>query len=98
MSGRFGRVFVNREIAERVDRIAFLARLDDEFLGKFAVGESRQAQHARRVGCRQIAAELICEVVKERFRLILSEPAHFPHDLVLAGRSIEDEVWRWDFG
>ena len=58
VAGRFGRVFVNREIAERVDRIAFLARLDDEFLGKFVVGESRQAQHARRVGCRQIAAEL----------------------------------------
>src|SRR5271156_1517879 len=37
---RFGGVFVNREIAERVDRIAFLARLNDKFLGKFVVGES----------------------------------------------------------
>src|SRR5260370_36191005 len=41
--GRFGRVFVNCEIAERVNRVAFLARLNDELLGKFVVTESRQA-------------------------------------------------------
>jgi hypothetical protein len=40
MPGRLGGVFVYREVAERVDGVAFLARLDDEFLGKFAVGES----------------------------------------------------------
>jgi hypothetical protein len=98
MPGCFGRIFINREIAERVDRIAFLARLDDEFLGKFPIGESRQAKHARRVRCRQIAAELIGEVVQKRFRFILTESAHFPHDLVFAGRGIEDKVWRWHFG
>ena len=32
VSRRFGGVFVNREIAERVDCVAFLARSDDEFL------------------------------------------------------------------
>ena len=98
VAGCFGRVFVDREVAERIDGIAFLARLDNELLGKFVVGESRQAQHARRVGCRQITAKFICETVKERFRLILTESAHFPHDLALAGRGVEDEVWRWHFG
>jgi len=83
--GRFGRVFVNRKIAEGVDRIAFLARLHDESFGKLVVGESRQAKHARRICRRQIPAKLICQVVKERLRLILTESAHFPHDLVLAG-------------
>ena len=91
---RFGRVFVDREVAARVDRIAFLAGLHDECLGKFVVGESRQTKHARRVRCRQIAAELIREVVEERLCLILTEPTHFPHDLMLARRGIEDEVWR----
>src|SRR5271156_5492740 len=86
MAWRFGGVFVNREVAERVDRIALLSRLNNKFLGKFVVGESRQAQYACRVGCRQIASELICEVVKKSFGLTLTEPAHFPHDLVLAGR------------
>ncbi len=56
---------MNREIAERVDRIALLSRLDDEFLGKFLIGESRQAKHTRRVRCREIAAELIREVVQQ---------------------------------
>ena len=93
----FGGVFVNREVAERVDCIALLSCLDDKFLGKFVVGESRQAQHARRVGCRQISAEPIREVVKKRFRLSLAEPANFPHNLVLAGRGIEDKVRRWNF-
>src|SRR5260221_2986996 len=37
---RLGRVFVNREVAEGVDGIAFLARLNDEFFGEFSVGES----------------------------------------------------------
>ena len=55
---------MDREIAERVDRIAFLSRLDDEFLGKFPIGESRQAKHARRVRRRQITAELIREAVQ----------------------------------
>jgi len=95
---RFGWVFVNREFAGRVDCIAFLARLHDEFLGEFSVRESRQPQNARRVRCRQIAAELISEAMKERLRLILGEPTYFPHDLVLAGRGIEDKVRRWDFG
>ncbi len=47
MPGCFGGVVVNREIAKRVDRIAFPARLDNEFLGKFSVGESRHAEYAR---------------------------------------------------
>src|SRR6202034_2063036 len=98
MAWRFGRVFVNREVAERVDRIALLARLDDELLGKFPIGKSRQAQHARRVGCGQIAVEIIGEVVKKSFRVILTEPAYLPHDLVFARRGIENEVWRWQFG
>ena len=98
MTGRFGRIVVNREIAERVDCVAFLARLDDEFLGEFVVSESWQAQYARRVRCRQIAAELICKAMKERLCLVLGEPTHFPHDLVLARRGIEDKVRRWDFG
>src|ERR1700678_3524827 len=98
MAWRFGGVFVNREVAERVDCVALLSRLDDKFLGKFVVGEARQAQHARRVGCRQVAAELICEAVKERFRLILTEPTYFPPDLVLGGRGVENEVWRWHVG
>ncbi len=93
----FGRIFVDREIAERVDRIAFLPRLDDEFLGEFSVGESRQPQNARRIGCRHVAAELICEAMKERLCLILTEPTHFPDDLMLAWRGIEDKVRRWDF-
>ena len=97
-SRRFGRVFVYREIATRVDRIAFLARLNDEFFGKLAVGESGQAQHTCRVRCSQIAGELICGVMKERLRLILTESAHFPNDLMLAGRGFENKVWRRDFG
>ena len=52
VSRRFGRVFVNGEVAESVDRIAFLTRLDKELLGKFVVGESREAQHPGRIGCR----------------------------------------------
>src|SRR5208283_91476 len=36
-----GRVFLNREIARHVDRIAFLARLDNKLLGELPVGESR---------------------------------------------------------
>src|SRR5712692_1277974 len=95
MPGCFGRIFVNCEVPKRVDRIALLTRLDDEFLRKLPVGESRQAKHARRVRCRQIAAELIRKAVQQRFRLILTESAHFPHDLVLAGRGVEDEVWSW---
>ena len=55
---------MNCEIAELVDRIAFLSRLDDEFFGKFPVGESRQAKHARRVRRRHITAELIGEAVQ----------------------------------
>src|ERR1700733_11560554 len=94
----FGRVFVNREVAERMDCIALLARLYDEFFGQFAVGESRQAQHACRVRCGQISAELICEAVKQSFRFILAEPTHFPYHLMLAGRRVEDEVWCRHFG
>src|SRR6266567_4525305 len=41
VSRRFGRVFVNREVTERVDGIAFLPRLDDKFLGEFMVTKSR---------------------------------------------------------
>jgi len=89
----FGRVFVNRKITEGVERIAFLARLHDEFLRKFVVGESRQTKHARRIRCRQITAELICEVVKERLCLILTESGHSPHDWCLPG-----EVSRTKFG
>ena len=59
---------MDREIAERMDRIAFLSRLDDEFLGELPIGESRQAKHTRRVRCREIAAELIGEVVEQGFR------------------------------
>ena len=95
MPGRFGGIFMNREIAERVDRIVFLSRLDDEFFGKFAVGESWQAKHARRIRCREIAAKLIGEGVQQRFRFVLTESAHFPYDLVFTGRGIEDKVWRW---
>src|ERR1700722_16901711 len=98
MPGCFGGIFMNRELAERVDCIALLSRLDDKFLGKFAIGESWQAKHAGRVRCRQIAAELICEVVKERLRLILTESTHFPNDLMFAGRRVENEVWRRHFG
>src|SRR6516225_10977101 len=93
----FGRVFINREVAECVDCIAFLACLYDEFLRKFAVGESWQAKHTRRVRCREIASELIREAVKQRLGLILTESAHSPNDLVLAGRGIEDIVRRWCF-
>lgn len=96
--GCLGRVFVNCEIAERVNGVALVAGLDDEFLREFTVGESRQTQHARRVGCREVSAELICEVAKERLRLVLTEPAHPPYDLVLTGRGIENKVWRWYIG
>src|SRR5713226_4719155 len=95
MPGSFGGIFMNREIAGRVDRIVFLSRLDDEFLWKLPIGESRQAKHARRVRCREIAAKLIGEAVQQRFRFVLTESAHFPYDLVLTGRGIEDKVWRW---
>jgi len=61
------------------------------------VGESRQTKHARRIRCRQITAELICEVVKERLCLILTESGHSPHDLVLARRSIKNKVWGGGF-
>ena len=63
---------MNREVAKRVDRIAFLARLDDEFFGKFPVGEPRQAQHARRIRGRKVAVKLICETVQQRLGLILT--------------------------
>src|SRR5208282_1881133 len=86
---------MNREIAERVDRIPFLASLDDKFLGKLTIGESWQAEHARRISGCKVAAELICETVQQRLGVILTESTHFPHDLVLAGRRIENEVWRW---
>src|ERR1700688_795928 len=86
---------MNREIAERVHRIAFLARLDDEFLGKLPIGETRHTKHARRVRRCHITAELIGEAVQQRFRFVLTESAHFPYDLVLTGRGIEDKVWRW---
>ena len=43
MPGSFWRVFFNREVAECVDRVAFLAGLDNKFLGEFLVSESRQA-------------------------------------------------------
>src|SRR5450759_4519247 len=95
MPGCFGGIFMNCEIAEDVDGVTFLARLDDEFFGEFPVGESRQAKHARRVRCRQIAAKLICEAVEKRLGLILTESAHVPDDLMPARRGIEDEVWRW---
>src|ERR1700722_9089858 len=97
MPGCFGRIFMDRKIAGRVDRITFLASLDDKLRGEFPVSESRQAQHTRRVRCGEIASELIREVVKESLRLILTESAHFPNDLMLAGRRIENEVWRRDF-
>jgi hypothetical protein len=96
VSRSFGGVFVNREIAERVDCVAFVARLDDEFLLEFSVGESGQTQHARGVGCREVAAEFVCETVEESLRFILTESAHFPDDLMLARRGIEDKVWCWD--
>jgi len=42
MPGCFERIVMSREIAERVDRIAFLSRLDYEFLWNLPVGESRR--------------------------------------------------------
>ena len=47
---------------------------------------------------RQIAAELICEVVKERLRFIMARSTYLPNDLVLARRGIEDKVRCWNFG
>ena len=86
---------MDSEIAERVEPIAFLARLDDEFLGKLPIGETRHTKHTRRVRRCHITAELIGEAVQQRFRFVLTESANFPYDLVLAGRGIEDKVWRW---
>src|SRR5258708_34210043 len=40
MAWRFGQVFMDREISERVDGIGFLASLDDELLGNLPVCES----------------------------------------------------------
>src|ERR1700733_3043204 len=65
MLRRFRRVFVNREIAERVDCFALLPRLDDKLFAEFAIGESGQAKHARRVRCRSIARELTRQVVQK---------------------------------
>ena len=57
------------EIAERVDRIAFLARLDDELLGKFPIGESRHAKHPRR-DTRNRRRELLCPFFELSFDLL----------------------------
>jgi len=86
------------KVAEPVDRIAFLARLDDEFPRRVFDWRIPATANSRRIGCRQVTAELICEAMKERLCLILTEPTHFPHDLVLAWGGIQDKVRRWDFG
>jgi len=54
-------IFVNPEVAGRVNGVRFLTRMNDEFISQCPVGKSRQTKHARRVRCRQIAAELIRE-------------------------------------
>ena len=52
------------QVAGRMDRVTFMARLDDKFFGELPIGKSGQAEHARRVGCRRIAAELTRKAVK----------------------------------
>jgi len=89
---------MNGEIAERVHGMALVGRLHDEFLGQFPIAESRQAEHARRIGGCRVTPELTCETVQQGLGLILTETTYFPHDLVLARRGIQDKVWRWDFG
>ena len=55
---RFGRVFVNREIAKVVDCIRFLDCPDEKRLVVFAVGRAGHSQDSRNVGGRDVAAEL----------------------------------------
>jgi len=89
---------VNPEVAGRVNGVRFLTRMNDEFISQFPVGKSRQTKHTsrvpllpdrRRTDSRGLCSKGLC--------LILAESTHFPHNLVLARRSIEDKVWRRDF-
>jgi hypothetical protein len=42
-----------------MNRVTFVARLQDDFFGERPIGKSRKAQNARRVGRCGVAAKLI---------------------------------------
>jgi len=95
-AGAFRGVFVYREVAERVDGVAFLA--------PWTMNSSESLRLAnpgkRRTRVESVAARsprIDCQVVKERLRLILAESAHFPHALGACRERYRGRVWRWDF-
>jgi hypothetical protein len=93
ISRRFRRIFVEVKVLLMVNGIGFLVRSDEECLVVFSIRESRQTKKPRNIrGCR-IAAILRSQSTQERFRLTGVEAFDSPDDLVLSGRSVENEVW-----
>src|SRR6266481_5194240 len=79
-------------------RCAFISCLHDEFFRQLSIGESRQAEHARRVGSCRIASKLVRKAAQKSFRVVLTETTYFPDDLMFARRGIENKVWSRDRG
>src|SRR5882724_8800248 len=77
-----------------VNDAGFLMHAYDKRLVVFSIRESRQTKKPGNVSGCQVAAVLRSQGTQERFRLTCVEPFDAPHDLMFAGRSVENEV-RW---
>ena len=84
MPGRLWGVSFDCEITEGVYGVGFVMRPNDKFFCEFAVSEARQSKYARRVSRRRIAVEFARQAAEQRLGLILTHPANFPDDLMLA--------------
>jgi hypothetical protein len=90
------RIVADGECTPRVDNVALVSRLDDEFVGEFAVGESGQTENACRIGCRDVSAKLVGQTAEQKLRFVLAESTYIPHNLMPARRSVEDEIGSWN--
>src|SRR5258708_4113384 len=62
---RFGRLFRNIEIAERIEFVSFLDDLNHKLLREFSVGEAGQAQNPSGVGRCKVTAQMVRHAVKQ---------------------------------
>src|ERR1700683_4882777 len=89
---------LNHEIAWTVYSIRFLNHLNDKLVFVFSVDETGQAEDTRGVGRCWITAEMVCDFLKQGFRLVLGNPLDFPNNLMFSRRRIKHKVWCGNFG
>jgi len=94
---RFGRFLGNREIAQRIGLVGFVAGYYEELFRQLLVRKAGQSQDLRGIRCGQVTAEMTCHVVKQSFGLLQTEPFDSPHDLMFFGRSVQHKIGRRDF-